>query len=525
MDTKKILLADPSESVRKVIANAFEDEAFELITACDYDCAVEKVATEAPSLILVAVSLPGKDGYALCENIKGKNSLIPVVMLVGTDETLNSEEALKVRADDYFTRPFNSQDLVEKIGELLAKYARSAQEERVSVPTRPQTIPSAAIDAEEPAVVDVEEPAVVDVEEPAMLEVNEPAAYGEVPSEAMVEETAEPEEHEVDIALGEEPTSDITESSEAFLAEMGIEEESDDELDIVFGNVETEEESKPEGLGLGEEPEEQEDDILEEFLSDIADDDAEMGDIIIGDIETNESITEELLTNDSEVSEAVAQEALPEEIEVSEATVDEVVAEEIQIDEVKEDETAADEISFNDDAVIEGADIPVEMPGVVASVDEKGVAVEGIVEISKSKIEELIINNTKEDIKNIAYELVPGLAKEPIAKIVPEAVDKVSARIIGEIANETTAQVAEGIIREVAAEIVSQKAAEHIAQIVSDAVMKAAEERIKEIATEAAEKAANEIISRLAEKTTIDVAEKLITGEIKSFKNKLSKEG
>ena len=97
-----------------------------------------------------------------------------------------------------------------------------------------------------------------------------------------------------------------------------------------------------------------------------------------------------------------------------------------QTNEVAADEAAAEEISFNDDAIIEEPDIVGEVPGVVASIDEKGVAVEGIVEISKSKIEELIINNTKEDVKNIAYELVPGLAKDPIAKIVPEAVEKVS---------------------------------------------------------------------------------------------------
>ena len=59
------------------------------------------------------------------------------------------------------------------------------------------------------------------------------------------------------------------------------------------------------------------------------------------------------------------------------------------------------------------------MPGVVASVDEKGVAVDGIVEISKSKIEELIINNTKEDVKNIAYELVPGSCQRPYCEDSP----------------------------------------------------------------------------------------------------------
>ncbi|MBE9531616.1 MAG: response regulator [Proteobacteria bacterium] len=516
MDTKKILLADPSEPVRKVIVNAFEDEDFELIIADNYDEAVEKIASEAPLLILAAISLPGKDGYTLCEYVKGMDSLLPVVMLVGTDETLNSEEALRVGADDYFIRPFKSQDLIEKISDLLAKFARIAQEEATSIAPKPQVAPS--------IVADVEEPAMINIEEPASSEVSEPKAYGEIPSEVIDLHEPETEEYEVDIALGGEQPLDINESSEAFLAEMGIEDEGADELDIVYGNSQSEQESKPEVSELDEQ-EVQEDDILEEFLSDI--DDSDMGDIIIGNSEAVEPVaeTEGLLTNNFETNEAVVEQAEPEEIEIDEAQPAEALEEVAMSNEAAEELSAVEEISFNDDAVIEGSDVAVEMSGVVESVEEKGVAVDGIVEISKSKIEEMILNNTKEDVKNIAYELVPGLAKEPIAKIVPEAVDKVSARIIGEIANDTTAQVAEGIIQGIAADIVSQKAAEYIAQIAEAAVMKAAEARIQEIATVAAEKAANEIISRLAEKTTVDVAEKLIIGEIKSFKSKLSQEG
>ena len=104
--------------------------------------------------------------------------------------------------------------------------------------------------------------------------------------------TEEPEEdREVDLALeGLEPTDDISESSEAFLAEMGIEGE-DEDLDIVFGNSD--------GAGAAHEPdslepiveqEEEEGDILEEFLSDI--DDTEMVETLTNEIETNEAVEE-----------------------------------------------------------------------------------------------------------------------------------------------------------------------------------------------------------------------------------------
>ena len=139
METKKILLADPSEPVRKIIINAFQDEDFQLVTADDFDSAVELIAVELPSLILAGISLPGKDGYSLCEYVKGMHPLLPVVMLVGTDETLNSEEALRVGADDYFIRPFKSQDFIEKISDLLVSAERSAGDAfgSISAPAEP----------------------------------------------------------------------------------------------------------------------------------------------------------------------------------------------------------------------------------------------------------------------------------------------------------------------------------------------------------------------------------------------------
>lgn len=509
METKKILLADPSESVRKIIVNAFREEDLQLLTADDFDSAVELISDELPSLILAGTSLPGKDGYALCEYVKGLHPLLPVVMLVGTDETLNSDEALRVGADDYFIRPFKSQNFIEKISDLLDSSERNAGDVfgGISAPAEPTLV--------SPAVSDVADSALIDIGESDTKEEGADAAYGEIPSVAesveapspqVPEVTEEPEENrEVDVLADGLDSTEITESSEDFLAEMGIKE--DEELDVVFGNIDAQE--AYESTTSDKDEDEEEGDILEEFLADIDDVEAETGDILADGLGVEPEMEDVVIGG----------------IERDENVTEEVEEEIVQIDEPAREEVAPDEISFNDDAVIEELNTDNERPGVAASVEKKGVAVEGIVEISKSKIEELIINNTREDVKSIAYELVPGLVKDPVSKIVPEAVKRASEKLVAEVASQITANVAEGIIKDIAADITTQKAIEHIAEIASAAVIKAAEARIKEIATDAAREAANEIISALAEKTTIDVAERLITGEIKSFKSKLSKEG
>ena len=458
MENKKILLADASEPVQKVIDKAFQEEDYELTIVNDYGSAIKMIAAEAPSLILVGASLPGKDGYSLCEFVKTNAPSIPVVMLIGTEETLKSEEAKRVGVDDYFIRPFKSQDLIEKIGELL-------------------TLSPMAV-----SVAPVPEP------EENLLISNSDEPLGATGESELLESPDSPEQED---------------SAEDLLSEMGIPEAGLDEIDVVYTN-----EQKEEVTGIeAEEEAVQEDESIEDFLSDLDDDTDEVLEIVPETVPvdraegaTENAGTDEISFNEDDIIEEheLVEPELAEPEDIDPLVVEPELAEPLKVDEA---------------------------PAVEKNVDMKGAAVEGIVEISKSKIEELILNNTKEDIKEIAYELVPGLAREPIAAIVPEAVQRAAEKLVGEIATETTGKVAEVIIAEIVAEITSQKAAQHIAQIAGEAVMKAAEERMKEIASEVADKVARELISKIATDTAVKAAEEIITDEIKRFKSTLSKEG
>ncbi len=126
--SKKILLADDSLTIQKVISITFASEDYELTVVSDGDSAVRKAREARPDLIMADVAMPGKNGYEVCESIKTDASLknTPVLLLAGTFEPLDKNEALRVGADDSIVKPFESQELIEKVRELLAK-AEAAQ--------------------------------------------------------------------------------------------------------------------------------------------------------------------------------------------------------------------------------------------------------------------------------------------------------------------------------------------------------------------------------------------------------------
>jgi CheY-like chemotaxis protein len=133
---KKILLADDSITIQKVITITFATEDYDIIIAGDGNSAVKKAKELKPDLILADVSMPGKSGYEVCEAIKSDPALrhIPVMLLAGTFEPLNKAEAERVKSDDSIVKPFESQELIEKVATLLSKNISAPVEEIAEIP-------------------------------------------------------------------------------------------------------------------------------------------------------------------------------------------------------------------------------------------------------------------------------------------------------------------------------------------------------------------------------------------------------
>lgn len=119
---RKLLLADDSLAVQKVIDLTFSDEGMEVTTVGDGDAALQKLEQFTPDVILADVFMPGVNGYSLCEQIKQHERFarIPVILLVGSFEPFDETEARRVGADDVVTKPFQSiRQLVSRVGALM----------------------------------------------------------------------------------------------------------------------------------------------------------------------------------------------------------------------------------------------------------------------------------------------------------------------------------------------------------------------------------------------------------------------
>ncbi len=117
----RILLADDSITIQKVVNLTFSDEGIEVVAVSNGDVAERKLVDVNPDLVLADIFMPGKNGYELCEAIKQNPQFrnVPVVLLVGAFEPFDQAEARRVRADAHLTKPFESRTLVETVRRLI----------------------------------------------------------------------------------------------------------------------------------------------------------------------------------------------------------------------------------------------------------------------------------------------------------------------------------------------------------------------------------------------------------------------
>ena len=119
---RKLLLADDSATIQKVIDLTFADEGVRVVAVGNGQEAIDKLLEVEPDIVLADVFMPSPNGYEVCEYVKTNEKLkhIPVVLLVGSFEPFDEAEARRVGADDILTKPFQSiRRLIDRVGALV----------------------------------------------------------------------------------------------------------------------------------------------------------------------------------------------------------------------------------------------------------------------------------------------------------------------------------------------------------------------------------------------------------------------
>lgn len=117
----KILVIDDEPDLRTLVQLELEGEAFHVLTAHDGPSGLAAARRESPHLIILDLTMRGMDGYEVCDALKKDLSTrdIPIIMLTGRDPDEGLETALAKKVNWYTVKPFDMNDLIFHIEELL----------------------------------------------------------------------------------------------------------------------------------------------------------------------------------------------------------------------------------------------------------------------------------------------------------------------------------------------------------------------------------------------------------------------
>ena len=132
----KLLLADDSVTIQRVIELTFADEDVDVIAVGDGQQAIQQVQSERPDIVLADVGMPERDGYEVAAFIKKSPELahIPVLLLTGAFEPIDEARARAAGCDGVLVKPFEPQLVIARVKDLISGRAPALQSQSFAPP-------------------------------------------------------------------------------------------------------------------------------------------------------------------------------------------------------------------------------------------------------------------------------------------------------------------------------------------------------------------------------------------------------
>jgi two-component system alkaline phosphatase synthesis response regulator PhoP len=130
---KRILVIEDEPSLSMAIRDELEFEGFEASVVEDGTAGFDRILAEAPDLVVLDIMLPGKNGFEICREVRGRGMNIPIIMLTARAQEVDRVRGLESGADDYVIKPFSLAELVARIRAVLRRtqgtsHSKEAQE-------------------------------------------------------------------------------------------------------------------------------------------------------------------------------------------------------------------------------------------------------------------------------------------------------------------------------------------------------------------------------------------------------------
>jgi two-component system response regulator BaeR len=117
---RRIVVVEDDATHALLLADTLAEEGFEVDVVGDGSVAAERVRAAAPAAVLLDLTLPGKDGFTVCREIRAF-STVPLIMITGRVEEIDRLLGLEIGADDYICKPFQPREVVARIRALLRR--------------------------------------------------------------------------------------------------------------------------------------------------------------------------------------------------------------------------------------------------------------------------------------------------------------------------------------------------------------------------------------------------------------------
>lgn len=126
-----ILVIEDDPSVRTLVKAVLEHNGNTVTTAENATDGEKSAVENDHDMIILDLGLPDGNGYEVCKNIRDKNIATPVLILSGEQETDVKVKMLKVGADDYLTKPFNTEELIARM-DAIKRRTESAGDQQLN---------------------------------------------------------------------------------------------------------------------------------------------------------------------------------------------------------------------------------------------------------------------------------------------------------------------------------------------------------------------------------------------------------
>src|SRR5919206_1166894 len=117
----RILIVEDDRSIARLAQLELEHRGLRVRCAYDGPSGLGAVAEFEPSVVILDIMLPGMDGVGVLKKLRQEGNKVPIIMLTARDTPADKVHSLDLGADDYLTKPFDTEELLARLRALLRR--------------------------------------------------------------------------------------------------------------------------------------------------------------------------------------------------------------------------------------------------------------------------------------------------------------------------------------------------------------------------------------------------------------------